>query len=244
LDTLRLPRPYRSINWEHLAQHSELRHTNSSLKSSPSSPRELYKSEEGVVLQSITMPTKNFFLLLSLIPIHSSRYPFLYSHLMTGMLLNCHQPWNPLSGTTLNCNLTQTSHDMPTGHVGHLGHLGHLGHWMYCGMPSGPYVILGHLRQLRHPSHLGHLGHLGNIGDLNPLDPSTLDPAPTDSLPGAFITEMDPMDPGPSQGCYADDSLDPLHTAPLEPYTSQSPLWDNHTRQMPLMGMAPSRGYS
>jgi hypothetical protein len=81
-------------------------------------------------------------------------------------------------------------------------------------MPSGPYVILGHLRQLRHPGHLSHLSHLGNIGDLNPLDPSPLDPALTDSLPGAFITEMDPTDPGLSEGCYTDDSLNPLHTEP------------------------------
>ena len=132
----------------------------------------------------------------------------------TGTLLNCHQPRNPSSGTTLNCNLAQASHDMPSGHVGHLSHLRHLRHWTYCGMPSGPYIILGHLRQLRHPGHLGHLGHLSNVGNLNPLDP-----APTDSLPGAFITEMDPMDLGPSEGCYADDSLDPLHTNPLETAT-------------------------
>jgi hypothetical protein len=72
-------------------------------------------------------------------------------------------------------------------------------------MPSGPYVILGH------PSHLGHLG---NLSDLNPLDPSSLNPTLTDSHPGAFITEMDPMDPGPSEGCYTDDLLDPLHTEP------------------------------
>jgi hypothetical protein len=119
---------------------------------------------------------------------------------------------------TLNCNLTQTLHDMPSSHVGHLGHLGllgHLGHWTYCGMPSGPYVILRHLGQLRHPGHLGHLSHLGNIGDLNPLDPFTLNPTPTDSLPGAFITEMDPT--GLSEGCYTDYLLDPLHTIPLEP---------------------------
>jgi hypothetical protein len=86
-------------------------------------------------------------------------------------------------------------------------------------MPSSPYVILGHLRQLGHPGHLGHLSHLGNIGDLDPLNP-----APTDSLPGAFITEMDPTDPGPSQGCYADDLLDPLHTNSLEPiHKTQTP---------------------
>jgi hypothetical protein len=114
----------------------------------------------------------------------------------------------------LNCNLAQTSHDMPSSHVRHLGHLGLLGHWMYSGMPSSPYVILRHLGQLGHPGHLGHLGHLGNIGDLDPLNSSPLNPALTDSLPGAFITEMDPTDPGPSEGCYADDLLNPLHTEP------------------------------
>jgi hypothetical protein len=62
---------------------------------------------------------------------------------------------------------------------------------------------LGHLR------HPGHLGYLGNIGNLDTLDPYPHDPVPTDSLPGAFITEMDPTDPGLSEGCYADDSLDP-----------------------------------
>ena len=122
---------------------------------------------------------------------------------------------------------------MPSGHIGHLSHLGllgHLGHWMCCGMPSGLYVILGHLGQLGHPGHLSRLGHLGNIGDLDPLDPSTLDPAPTDSLPGAFITEMDPTDPGPSQGCYTDDSLDPLHTNSTRTITkdSDSP-WEYYT---------------
>jgi hypothetical protein len=85
---------------------------------------------------------------------------------------------------------------------------------MYSGMPSSPYVILGHLRQLGHPGHLSHLGHLSNISDLDPLDLSLLDPAPTDSLLGAFITEMDPMDPGLLEGCYADDLPDPLHTEP------------------------------
>jgi hypothetical protein len=165
------------------------------------------------------MPIKNFFLSSSLAPARSSLY--LRPAYSTGTSLNCTSPnTSPslprMSGMTLNCNLAQTSHDMPSGHVRHLGHLGHLGHWMYCGMPSSPYIILGRLGQLRHPGHLGHLGHLGNIGDLDPLDPSTLDPASTDSLPGAFITEMDPMDPGPSQGCYADDSLDPIHDNPLE----------------------------
>jgi hypothetical protein len=191
------------------------------------------------------MPTKNVFLSSSLTPTHSSHYPFLYSACKrplslhaTSTSLNCQQSQNPLSGTTLNCNLTQTSHDMPSSHVRHLSHLRLLEHWMYCGMPSGPYIILGH------PSHLSHLGHLSNIGDLDPLDPSPLDPTPTDSLQRAFITEMDPMDPSLSEGCYADDSLDPLHTEPtLETNTQVRLPWSNtdtQVRQMPLMGTAPS----
>jgi hypothetical protein len=157
------------------------------------------------------MPTQNFFFSSLLAPTRSY-YPL--PHYSSGMMLNCQQPQNPSTGTSLNCNLAQTLHDMPSSHVGHLGHLRHLrhlGHWMYSGMPSGPYVILGHLGQLRHPSHLGHLSHLSNIGDLDPLNPSPLDPALTDSQLEAFITEMDPMDPGPSEGCYTDDLLDPLH---------------------------------
>jgi len=195
------------------------------------------------VLQSaVTMPIKNFFLSSSLTPTRSS----LYSHPAymtstslnyqsqdpctgsTGTSLNCTFLFSPRSSCmTLNCNLAQTSHDMPSSHVGHVGHLRH---WIYCGMPSGPYVILRHLGQLRHPGHLSHLGHLGNIGDLDPLDPSTLDPALTDSLPGAFIIEMDPMDPGLSEGCYADDSLNPAHTiSTRNRYTRHCPQWDNHT---------------
>jgi hypothetical protein len=109
------------------------------------------------------MPTKNFFLFSLLTPTHSSCYP--HSCPSTSMSLNCHSQnpsWNPATSTSLNCRLTQTTHDMPSGHVGHVGHLGH---WMYSGMPSSPYIILGH------PSHLGHLSHLGNIGDLDTLDP-------------------------------------------------------------------------
>jgi hypothetical protein len=124
---------------------------------------------------------------------------------------------------SLNCNLAQTSHDMPSSHVGHLGHLGLLGHWMYSGMPSGPYIILRHLGQLGHHGHLGHLSHLSNISDLDPLNPYPLNPTPTDSLPGAFITEMDPTDPGPSEGCYADNSLDLLHTEPSLETNTDSP---------------------
>jgi hypothetical protein len=98
-------------------------------------------------------------------------------------------------------------------HLGHLSNIGDLGH-------------LG---------HLGHLGYLGNIGNLDTLDPYPLDPAPTDSLPGAFITEMDPTDPGPSEGCYTDDSLNPIHARSLETadisYTRQIPSGEYHARQ-------------
>jgi hypothetical protein len=77
-------------------------------------------------------------------------------------------------------------------------------------MPSSPYVILRHLRQLEHPGHLGHLGHLGNISDLDTLNTYPLDPTLTDSQLEAFITELDPMDPGPSEGHYEDDLLNPI----------------------------------
>jgi hypothetical protein len=108
------------------------------------------------------------------------------------------------------------------GHLGHLGNIGDLG-------------------------HLGHLGHLSNISDLDTLDPYSHDPAPTDSLLGAFITEMDPTDPGLSEGCYADDSLDPLHTRTLETadtnHTSQTPRREYHTRQIDtLNGHGPISG--
>jgi hypothetical protein len=43
---------------------------------------------------------------------------------------------------------------------------------------------------------------------------------------------MDPTDPGLSEGCYADDSLDPIHAQTLETaYTRQTPWRENHTRQ-------------
>jgi hypothetical protein len=122
-------------------------------------PRNQLVLQLVTVLQSITMPTKNFFLSSSLAPTHSSHYPFLYSahkrplsDYSTDTSLNCQrQDSCPVSSMTLNCNLTQTSHDMPSSHVRHLSHLGLLEHWMYSGMPSGPYIILGHLRQLGHP---------------------------------------------------------------------------------------------
>jgi hypothetical protein len=95
--------------------------------------------------------------------------------------------------------------------------------------------------------HLGHLGYLGNIGDLDTLDPYPLDPAPTDSLPGAFITEMDPTDLGPSEGCYADDSLDPIHARSLETddttHTRQIPSGEYHARQTDALdGHGPTSG--
>jgi hypothetical protein len=65
-------------------------------------------------------------------------------HPVTSTSLNC-QCSRPLSSMTLNCRLTQTTHDMPSSHVGHLSHLRHLGilgHWMHCSMPSGPCVKL------------------------------------------------------------------------------------------------------
>jgi hypothetical protein len=124
--------------------------------------------------------------------------------------------------------------DMPSGHLDTL-----FGYWPD-DMPSGHPDSFGHFGLLGHLGHLGHLGYLGTIGNLDPLDPYPLDPALTDSLPGAFITEMDPMDPGLSEGCYADDSLDPIPTdTPLLPqcldrhYTSQilARSWSSHTSQ-------------
>jgi hypothetical protein len=190
------------------------------------------------LLQSVTMPIKNFFLSSSLAPARSSLY--LRPAYTTSMSLNCnHQNPHPSSGMTINC--TSPVSDPTPGmalncNFGHLGHLGNIGD-------------LGHLGHLRHLGHLSHLGHLGNIGDLHDLDPYPLDPAPTDSLPGAFITEMDPTDPGPLEGCYADNSLDPLHTRTLETVTQATqdrlPLRSTtQDRQTPSMGTAPSRGYS
>jgi hypothetical protein len=58
---------------------------------------------------------------------------------------------------------------------------------------------------------------------------------------------MDPTDPGLSEGCYADDSLDPLHTRTLETdytnHTSQTPWRENHTRQTDALdGHGPTSG--
>jgi hypothetical protein len=179
----------------------------------------------GIVLRSVTMPIKNFFLSSSLAPARSSlylrpAYPTgtslnCTSRNSSGTTLNCTSPVSdPTPGTALNCNL---------GHLGHLGNIGDLG-------------------------HLSHLGYLGNIGNLDTLEPYPHDPAPTDSLPGAFITEMDPTDPGLSEGCYADDSLNPIHTRTLETDT-QGTLHktdsrrEYHTRQTDaLNGHGPTSG--
>jgi hypothetical protein len=176
------------------------------------------------MLRSVTVPIKNFFLSSSLAPAHSSLY--LRPTYTTGMLLNCTMfDHRSSSSTTLNCTSPVSDPTPGTAlncNFGHLGHLGHLGHF----------------------GHLGHLGDLGNIGDLDTLNPYSLDPAPTDSLPGAFITEMDPTDPGPSEGCYGDDSLDPLHARTLETaYTSHAPSGEYHTRQIDALdGHGPISG--
>jgi hypothetical protein len=170
------------------------------------------------VLRSVTMPIKNFFLSSSLAPARSSLY--LRPAYMTSTSLNCnHQDPRPSSGTTLNC--TSPVSDLTPGMALNCN-LGHLG-------------------------HLSHLGYLGNIGNLDTLDPYPLNPALTDSLPGAFITEMDPMDPGPSEGCYADDSLNPIHTRSLETadisYTRQTPSGEYHVRQTDALdGHSPTSG--
>jgi hypothetical protein len=215
------------------------------------------------------MPIKNFFLLLSLAPARSSLYlrptyatgtslnctssNHSPSSVTTGMSLNCTTPDprsptstllncnrqnpRPLSGTTLNCTSLVSDPTPSTALNCNLGHLGHLGN----------ISDLGHLGHLRHLGHLGHLGYLSNIGNLDTLDPYPLDPAPTDSLPGAFITEMDPTDPGPSEGCYADNSLDLIHARTLETvdttYTSQTPRREYHTRQTDTLdGHGPTSG--
>jgi hypothetical protein len=126
-------------------------------------------------------------------------------------------------------------HDMPSGHDGHLRHLrllGILGYWMD-DMPSGHPGHLGHLSHLSHPSHLSHLGYLGTIGNLDTLNPYSLDPALADSPLEAFITELDPEDPGPSEGYYKDDLLNPL---PIDTPLLLPCLNQHYTRQIALKG--------
>jgi hypothetical protein len=55
---------------------------------------------------------------------------------------------------------------------------------------------------------------------------------------------MDPTDPGPSEGCYADDSLDPIHTRTLETaYTSHAPSEEYYTSQIDALdGHGPISG--
>jgi hypothetical protein len=86
--------------------------------------------------------------------------------------------------------------------------------------------------------HLSHLGYLSTLSNLNILNPYTLDTIPTDSPLKAFITELDPKDPGPSKGYYEDDSLNPIPIAtPLLPTTPPSG-GRTHIRQIDAwMGM-------
>ena len=169
------------------------------------------------------MPIKNFFLSLSLAPARSSLC--LRPAYMTGMSLNCTTPdHRSATGTSLNC----TSSNHPSSPTGTLLNCNRQnprpssGTTLNCTSPVsdptpgmalncnlGHHGHLGNIGDLGHLGHLSHLGYLGNNGNLDTLNTYPLDPAPTDSLPGAFITEMDPTDPGPSEGCYTDDSLDP-----------------------------------
>ena len=112
-----------------------------------------FDAHQALMLQSITMPIKNFF--QSLLAPTYSLYQFLYttckslncnsplSHYatgtslnctsythdsVTGTSLNCNTSW-PSSSTTLNCRTLQTTYnDMPSSHLRHLRHLGHLRH--------------------------------------------------------------------------------------------------------------------
>jgi hypothetical protein len=99
----------------------------------------------------------------------------------------------PLSSMTLNCNLAQTLHDMPNGHVRHLRHLGN---WTDDMPSSYPNTILGYWLDDMPSSHpdsfgpfglLSHLSYLSTIGNLN-----TLDPEPIDVPLHAFIEEKEP----------------------------------------------------
>jgi hypothetical protein len=66
-----------------------------------------------IVLQSVTMPCKNFFL-SSLTPTHSSNtYPFPFSIYITGMLLNC----NHGSMTSISLNYHPETYNMPSSHM-------------------------------------------------------------------------------------------------------------------------------
>ena len=196
-----------------------------------------------ISLSGQTIPIKNFLQHLSLAPTCSSflyttcKTPIPFSSYITGTLLNCTFCFpKPSSNITLNCRTLQTTHDdMPSNH---LKYLRHLRHWMHSGMPSDAYVLLRHPR---HPSHPSHLSYLGTIDNPNTLNPYPLYTTPTDSYHRAFITEMPPNDPGPSEGYFTDNSLNPLPTAtPLLPhYTSQSPYisqiaLDGHSSDIPL----------
>jgi hypothetical protein len=98
-------------------------------------------------------------------------------------------------------------------------------------MPSSLCIHLGHIGHIGHIGHLSHLGYLSTIGNLNTLNPYPLATTLMDSYHRAFITEMDPNNPGLSEGYFTDNLLNPLPTTtPLLPdyYTSQFP---SHTSQ-------------
>jgi hypothetical protein len=103
---------------------------------------------------------------------------------------------------SLNCNLAQTSHDMPSGLAEGLGHLGHLGLFgqrpddMPSGHPDSSDILGYRLEDMPsgppdyHSEHLGHLGHLGYLGLLGHLSYlNVLNPEPIDIPLHMFIEE-------------------------------------------------------
>jgi hypothetical protein len=187
------------------------------------------------VLQSITIPPKNFFLSHLSLASACSPYQFQYhSHKtplcsVTGTLLNCkpdhreiHCSVNSLfsippssSSIMLNCRTLWAYNGMPSGLCEHLKLLRLLGQWTHDGMPS--YLC-------RHLGHLSHLSYLSTLGNLNILNPYSLNTAPIDNQPKAFMTEMNSKDPGPSEGYFKDDSLNPLPMLSPLLLTPQEPI--------------------
>jgi hypothetical protein len=165
------------------------------------------------LLQSaITMLTKNFFP-SSLTPTRSSHYPFLYtthkcslSCYLTGMLLNCQPPNYPPSPDStcmsLNCNLTQTPHDMPSSLDGGLSHLGHC------------VTIRNHAYQ--------------KLFSFVVTRPSSLLPLPSTRIPDRYVVKLQPSEPSPIVRYNVKLHLpglgpDAQYGAKLQPRTSRSP---------------------
>jgi hypothetical protein len=113
-----------------------------------------------LVLQSVAMPTKNFFLLSLLTPTRSSYYPHpCYS---TSTLLNC-QPQNycPVTSTLLNCTFPFS--DSATSM------LLNCHSWTPSWNPSSSTTLNCRLAQTTHDmpsSHVGHLSHLRLLSHL------------------------------------------------------------------------------